>query len=107
MGTRTRPVAYLVTIWPEGHECSDATMFSLLVRYHGNGQWAVEGGWTSGDRKMVLGVDGDWHLDNPGLRFPLEDALRLAEAHAPRIAVCGITAAQALAWHQEHSCPDW
>lgn len=109
MSVRTQPVTYLVTIWPEGHECTEVTLFSLLVQYRGNGQWAVEQGWTTGDRKLVLGSDGRWHTDdpnNPLLRFPLEDALHLAGTHAEQVTLHGVTAAEALAQHQEHGCPD-
>lgn len=109
MGVRRQPVTYLVTVWPEGHECGDMMLFSLLVQYRGDGRWAVEQGWSSGSPKPVLGTDGNWHMDergNPELRFTLDDALRLAEAHAPRITVRGVTAAQVLARHEEHGCPD-
>lgn len=106
---RRQPVSYLVTLWPEGHECHDVTLFSLLVRYRGDGKWSVEQGWTSGDMKPVLGADGRWHVDergNPRLRFPLDEALQLAEEHAADVTINGITTPQALARHQERGCPD-
>ena len=104
---RRQATSYVVTVWPEGHECHDVILFSLLVRYRGRGQWAVEEGWSTGDHKPVLGSDGKWHIDergNPRLRFPIEEALRMAEEHAPSVTINGTTAVQALARCRERGC---
>jgi hypothetical protein len=106
---RVRPAAYLVSVWPDGHECGDAATWCLMVTYRGHGQWAVERGWNEGRGKIVLGADGRWHTDapgHPGLRFSRDDALALARRHAPAMMTGGMTAADALRLHYQHGCPD-
>jgi hypothetical protein len=102
-----RPVEYLVTVWPEGHDCSEASLWSLLVDYRGHGNWAVEQGWSHGSPKIVLTRSGEWDCDqrgDPGYRFTLDEALELARAHAPAIEIAGRTAAGAMAEDLARGC---
>jgi hypothetical protein len=105
-----RPIFYLVSVWPDGHECSDAATWCLTVAYRGRGQWTVEQGWSEGrGQKPVMDVGGRWHTDrpgHPGLRFSLDRALELASRHAPAVRKAGITAAEALRLHDAHGCPE-
>jgi hypothetical protein len=106
-GVHVRPVEYLVTVWPEGHECSAVSNLSLLVTYRGSGQWAVEREWSQGSPKIVLTRSGEWACDqrgDPGYRFTLGEALDLARAHAPLIEIGGHTAAQAAAECMARGC---
>lgn len=102
-----RPVDYLVTVWPEGHDCSEASLWALLVAYRGNGRWAVEQGWSHGDLKRVLTRSGEWdydHRGDPGYRFTREEAIELARAHAPLIEINGHTATEVMAAHLARGC---
>jgi hypothetical protein len=103
------PASYLVSLWPEGHDCRDMATWSLLVTYRGQGWWAIELGWSHGSMKPVLGADGHWHIDERGnlaLRHRLDDALRLTRSHAATATVNGVTAAEALTRHEQAGCPD-
>jgi hypothetical protein len=102
-----RAVEYLVNIWPEGHECTEVSHWSLLAAYRGNGLWAVEQGWSHGDLKIVLTRPGEWdydHRGDPDYRFTRDEALELARAHAPLIEIHGRTAAQVVAGHLARGC---
>ena len=102
-----RPVEHLVTVWPEGHECSEASLWSLLVAYRGSGLWSVEQGWSHGSPKIVLTRAGEWDYDqrgDPAYRFTFDEALELARAHAPLIEIAGRTAAEAVAEHLARGC---
>jgi hypothetical protein len=102
-----RPVEYLVTVWPEGHDCHEASLWSLLVTYRGNGRWAVEQGWSHGSPKIVLTRSGKWDLDqrgDPHYRFTLEEALDQARQHAATVTIAGRTAAEAMREHLARGC---
>jgi hypothetical protein len=100
---QVRPASFLVSIWG-GHECPEASAFSLTVAYAGDGLYAVRhnGG-------LALDAQGEPHLDrsgDPKLRFPLSEALLIAHRHAGNAQLGTVTAAQALARHAERGCPD-
>ena len=102
-----RPVEYLVTVWPQGHDCADAATWCLLVSYRGDGKWAIEQGWSHGD-KIVLTRSGQWDLDKPGdpaYRYTREEALTIARQHAASIQIAGATAAQVMREHIDMGCP--
>ncbi len=102
-----RPVEYLVTAWPDGHECAEAAHWSLLVTYRGHGKWAVEQGWSHGD-KLVLTRSGQWDLDkrgDPGYRFSLDEAIERARQHAATFTIAGHTAAEVMREHVKKRCP--
>lgn len=102
-----RPVEYLVTAWPEGHECSEAVHLCVLVAYRGSGLRSVEQGRSHGSPKIVLTRSGEWDYDqrgDPGYRFTYDEAMELARAHAPLIEINGRTAAQFVAEHLAWGC---
>jgi hypothetical protein len=103
-----RPVEYLVSVWPEAHEaCPNAASTSLLVTYRGYGTWAVEQGWSHGD-KIVLTRSGEWDLDrrgDPDYRFTLDEARELARRHAAMLTIAGHTVTEILREHIERGCP--
>jgi hypothetical protein len=102
-----RPVHYLVTVWPDGHDCPEAALWCLLVTNRGHGRWAVEQGWSHGD-KIVLTRSGEWKDDrrgDPGYRFSQQEALELARRHAAVLTIAGRTAAQVMRQHRETGCP--
>jgi hypothetical protein len=103
-----RPVEYLVSVWPEAHEaCPDAASTSLLVTYRGRGTWAVEEGWSHGD-KIVLTCSGEWDLDrrgDPDYRFTLDEALELARQHAATLTIAGHAVTEILREHTGRGCP--
>jgi hypothetical protein len=102
-----RPVEILVTVWPDGHDCPDAITCSLLVTNRGNGNWAVEQGWSHGD-KIVLTRSGEWDLDrrgDPACRFTQEEALALARQHAASLTIAGHTAIELMQAHIKNGCP--
>jgi hypothetical protein len=102
-----RPVEYLVSVWPEAHEaCPDAASASVLVTYRGYGKWAVEQGWSHGD-KIVLTRSGQWDLDrrgDPGYRFTLDEALELARRHAATLTIAGRAVTEIVRKHIETGC---
>lgn len=106
-----RPVAYEVSVWPEGEESINRHTWSVYVSYRGHGKWAVlVGGENS---KRCLDAQGRWDWESipsertgewlASHRFRLEDALALAREHAPKVKRNGKTALEVLAW--ERSCP--
>lgn len=105
---QVRPVHYLVTVWPDGHDCCEAALWCLLVTYRGHGRWAVERGRGYSDDKIVLTRSGQWKYDrrgDPGYRFSREEALDLARWHAATLTIAGRTAAQVMRQHVETGCP--
>lgn len=104
-----RPIAYIVSLWPDGHDCEDVAGFCLKVAYRAPGEWASEQGWAKGSHKPVMDVGGHWHFGrpgHPGLRFTRDAALALARRHAPAVTVRGVTAAEAFRIHDQRGCPD-
>jgi hypothetical protein len=105
-----QPTGYLISLWPEGHECDDMVTWCLKVTYRGNREWAIEQGWTGGSRKPVMAADGSWHADNHShpvpLRFTLDEALDVARRHAADVKFGGVTAAEAFSRHEQEGCPD-
>ena len=101
------PVQYKVTAWPEDHECHEASLWSLLVTYRGEGRWAVELGWSSGAPKIVLTRSGEWDIDQRGedeYRFTLDEALEAAGRHAASLQIADRTVAEAMAGHLGREC---
>lgn len=100
-----RPLAYEVSLWPEGTSSINASSFTLTVMHRGPNQWAVLNGGTGSRR--CLGSDGllDWdtvppeHADEwlATHRFTREEAFALAREHAPKVTLSGVTAAEVLA----------
>jgi hypothetical protein len=106
-GVHVHPVEYLVTVWPEGHDCHEASLWSLLVTYRGNGRWAVEQGWSHGTPKIVLTRSGQWDHDqrgDPGYRFTRDEALEMARRHAATLTIAGHTAADVMKAHIAREC---
>ena len=102
--------SYEVTIWPDDlADDTDASLWCLSVYYRGAGRWSVSRG--SGDGGPSLGRDGTWSFDKPrfieddaereawyaNYRFTEQDAIDLAREWAPKIRVCGKTAAEVVA----------
>jgi hypothetical protein len=107
-GVQVRPVQYLVTVWPDGHDCPEAALWCLLVTCRGHGRWAVEQGLGYSDEKIVLTRSGQWKYDrpgDPGYRFSREEALGLARRHAAVLTIAGRTAVQVMRQHMETGCP--
>ena len=105
---RVAPAEYVVTIWPEGHDCVESSQWCLVVRERRHGQWSVEQGRATGPR-LVLGRDGHWVLDRPGdtaLRFPLAEALQAAKQRAASFTSCGRTPADVLKDHADRGCTE-
>ena len=105
---QVRPVHYLVTVWPDGHDCYEAGLWCLLVTNRGHGKWAVERGRSHSDDKSVLTRSGQWRYDrpgDPGYRFSREEALDLARKHAATLTIADRTAVQAMRQHMETGCP--
>lgn len=111
-----RPVAYVVTIWPESVSCMDSALWCVSVCDESYGNWSVRRGRVAGDRppsgsaSPALGRDGKWHYGNQPSertreeieqhRFTLEEALELARDMAPRVELNGIIATVAVARHE-------
>jgi len=101
--------AYDVSVWPDEMRddpasAMDADTWKITVEYRGLGKWAVlRGPWC-------LGADGGWDVeprpssrDDDWLeahRFPVDEALKLARHHAPKVTINGMTALEVLARHQ-------
>jgi hypothetical protein len=126
MEVQVRPVAYVVTVWPESVTCMDAALWCVSVLDESYGNWSVRRGHVSGDRPPsgqeapALGRDGKWHYENlPSQRkaaelerdrFTLEEARKLAEDMAPRVELNGMTAVDAYVRHEQRraslgACP--
>lgn len=110
-GVYVRPTEYQVSVFPdEMHDSGDmlisseAHTWSLTVAYRGCGKWAVTNGPGA---RQVLGTDGEWDWEPiPSSReddwlathrFSLDEALRLAREHAPKVTINGYTALDILA----------
>lgn len=107
-GVRVRPVAYLITLWPDGHACPASGHWCLMVTDRGSGRWAVEQGWSHGC-KTVLTRAGQWAPDrrgDPNCRFTLDEALTLARRHASPLEAFGRHAARVIAEHTAKGCPE-
>ena len=99
MTVAVRPTEYAVCALPEDNV--DAMHFTITVAYRGRGRWAVV------RHGYCLGVDGEWDYESlpseradewlAAHRFDLDDALRLATEHAPKVTVNGWTVAAILA----------
>jgi hypothetical protein len=100
-----RPIACIVSLWPDGHDCEDVAGFCLEVTCRGSGGRAIGQGWAEGSRKPVMDAGGHWHLGPPGLRFTGAAALALARQHAPAVTVRGVTAAEACRIHDQRGRP--
>jgi hypothetical protein len=107
MSITTIVTAYQVCAIPED-ESGNYLHFAIRVeRTHHTGQWAVR------LRSACLSVEGEWDYEPlPSSReddwlerhrFNLKTALRLAEEHAPRVTVNGITVADVLARNERRS----
>ncbi len=97
-----RPIAYAVSMWPEGEETVNTSGWTIKVEARGHGKWAV---LHSG---QCLGTDGEWDWESipsdrsdewlATHRFDLDTALDLAQEAAPRVVINGMTPAQVRAW---------
>jgi hypothetical protein len=95
----TEPTRYEVSCLPLGH--SGRFHFTITVSWRSPGQWAV-----LNPINYCLGTDGEWDYEPMNSsredewkathRFSLEDALALAEEHAPKMRVRHITVQDAL-----------
>ena len=104
---RTEPSAYVVTIFPEGHECLDAERFSIAVRRRSRNKWSVYRGQghLSGPQECMT-ARGQWAVDE-GRRdqlFSLDGALRLAQIWAPQVEFGGWVAAEFVPYHLAQGC---
>jgi len=106
-----RPVAFEVSVWPPGHgACIDSSTWCVTVADRGRGKWAVLRGGSGS--KACLSSDGKWERepipserDDDWLaahRYSLDDALRLAREHAPKVTLNGLTAVEVLALDQRN-----
>lgn len=94
----TEPTTYTVSALPREHP--ERRHYEITVEYRGPDAWAVL------HKRWCLNADGDWTFEprSPERtaawlalhRFDLDDALKLAQEHAPDLDVNGITARQAL-----------
>ena len=101
-GAYVREIAYLVSMWPPGHDSDDASSWDIRVEWRGSDRWAVL------HSRHCLGTDGEWDWETipsertdewiAAHRFTLEAALHLAREAAPKVVVSGMTPAQAQAW---------
>ncbi|MEU5945119.1 hypothetical protein ABZ793_06100 [Micromonospora sp. NPDC047465] len=99
MKIEPRPTEYTVCALPE--DDINAHSYAITVAYRGRGLWAVT------RYRRCLGTDGEWDWESipseredewlATHRFALDEALRLAAEHAPKITVNGWTVADALA----------
>lgn len=89
------PTGYIVSVLPEDHD--EMHHFSLTVEYRGPDRYCVR------HFGRVLSRTGKWRMEGLNssrtekfkevTRFPLEEALRLAEREAPKITINGHVAA--------------
>lgn len=99
-----RPQVYEVSVWPDDQADSvNAGSWRLTVEYRGNGSWGIfrGGGSLSMDRSGQFSIhspqdDGhdEWLAAH---RFARDEALEIACQWAPKIYLCGMTAAEVLA----------
>lgn len=100
---RVGPTRFEVTKMPQDSE--NAPFFTLWVERRGKDHWCVTDGCRCYD------ADGNKQIeDRPTartakfkkrFRFPLDDALKLAERLVPTLTLNGRTAEQVWAWEQE------
>jgi hypothetical protein len=96
---------YEVSVWPEDQADAsiNADSWRLTVERRGPDRWGIFRGGGS----FSMNACGEFSLHSPqddghdewlaAHRFPLEQALEIAREHAPRIRLCGMTAAEVLA----------
>lgn len=101
---------YVIDALPDG--CPDSGAWRVVVEYRGRGLWGVVFG------SQCLGTDGEWAWEpSPSSRedgwlaehrFPLDEALRLAQEVFPTIVVNGRMPHAILQWHTDrgHIAPD-
>jgi hypothetical protein len=82
-------------------------LWAINVEYRAPGQYCVR------QHSQCLTRDGEWVFEcipseradefKAATRFPLQEALRLASAHAPDVVVNGITVQQSIDFHRKAS----
>lgn len=100
---RVEPTRFEVTQLPQDSE--NAPLMTLWVERRGKDRWCVTDGCrcydANGDKQIEDRPTARTAKFKKRFRFPLDDALKLAERLVPTLTLNGRTAEQVWAWEQE------
>jgi hypothetical protein len=106
----TRPISYEVTAWPGPVDAANRPHYVLTVEWRGDGNWCVRDMFgcyqASGEREYEPSPSNREDDFIARTRFPLDEALAVAERIAPTMTVGagpnrpGMNAAEMWEWEQ-------